>query len=84
MANRQFLYGDFEVTQVNDASSTQFTKRQLECFRLISDGKTDWEIGRILNVSPKTVNYHVEEAKERLDVSTRIQVVVHLVKAGLI
>jgi LuxR family transcriptional regulator, quorum-sensing system regulator BjaR1 len=58
------------------------TPRQLECIQWIAGGKSDWEIGVILGLSESTINRHVERAKERLGVRTRMQVVVEALCSG--
>ena len=50
----------------------------------VAAGKSDWTIGRILNISGKTVNFHVENAKRKLGAGTRIQAVVTAMRNGLI
>jgi DNA-binding NarL/FixJ family response regulator len=52
------------------------TRRDLEILDYVADGATDTEIGRRLNLSPKTINHRVEAMKRILGVNTRIQVVV--------
>jgi DNA-binding CsgD family transcriptional regulator len=61
-----------------------FTPRQIEVLRWISSGKSDWQVGQILSISDKTVNFHVENMKRKLGVATRIQVVVQAVYEGKI
>lgn len=46
------------------------TERQRQCVAL-SATLTDKEIGRHLGISPGTVNKHMQEAMDRLDVNTR-------------
>jgi LuxR family transcriptional regulator, quorum-sensing system regulator LasR len=50
----------------------------------IAAGKSDWAIGRILNISGKTVNFHVENAKRKFGVGTRVQAVVAALRRGVI
>lgn len=52
------------------------TPRQRDCVVLVAQGKSDWEIGRLLGISESTVHKHIEDAKRRFGVSTRIQLVV--------
>lgn len=52
------------------------TPRQRDCVVLVARGKSDWEIGRLLGISESTVHKHVEDAKRRYGVTTRIQLVV--------
>jgi DNA-binding CsgD family transcriptional regulator len=60
------------------------TAREIEVLRWIADGKSDWQVGQILHISEKTVNFHVENMKRKFGVATRIQVVVLAVKQGAI
>jgi DNA-binding CsgD family transcriptional regulator len=48
----------------------------------IATGKSDWQIGQILDISNKTVNYHAENLKRKYGVATRIQVVVAALRGG--
>ncbi len=52
------------------------TAREIEVLHWIARGKSDWEIGEILQISAKTVNFHVENSKRKFGVPTRIQAVV--------
>jgi LuxR family quorum-sensing system transcriptional regulator CciR len=54
---------------------TPLTSRQLECLTLVARGKSDWEIGRILNIGPESVKHHIKMAREHYDVPTRVQAV---------
>lgn len=58
------------------------TDRQLECVMYVGRGKTDWEIGHILGISPETVKQHMKEAREHYDVTKRVQVVLRAVYEG--
>jgi LuxR family quorum sensing-dependent transcriptional regulator len=60
------------------------TLRERECLQWASAGKTDWEIGEILAISEKTANAHIERAKRKYNVATRVQAVVLALRAGAI
>jgi LuxR family transcriptional regulator, quorum-sensing system regulator BjaR1 len=60
------------------------TPRERECLRWAAAGKTDWEISEILSISEKTANAHIEHAKGKFDVATRVQAVVHAIRLGII
>lgn len=60
----------------------RLTRRQLEIAHWLVAGKTDWEIGEILAISPKTVNYHVENMKRRYGVHSRSQFIAAIVHEG--
>jgi len=63
---------------------THMTARESEILAWVAAGKSDWAIGRILNISGKTVNFHVENAKRKLGVGTRVQAVIAAMHGGLI
>ncbi len=65
-------------------AGTHVTVRESEVLAWVAAGKSDWAIGRILNISGKTVNFHVENAKRKLGVGTRIQAVIAAMRIGLI
>jgi DNA-binding CsgD family transcriptional regulator len=58
--------------------------REAEVLCWISEGKSDWEIGSILKISRKTVNYHVENAKRKLGALTRLNAVIIAIRRGII
>lgn len=59
-----------------NVGAVALTPRQIDCLVLIARGKSDWEASRILGISETTVHQHVEAAKARYGVSTRMQLVV--------
>ena len=52
------------------------TPRQRDCVVLVARGKSDRQIAAILGISNQTVHKHVESAKRRYAVATRIELVV--------
>jgi LuxR family quorum sensing-dependent transcriptional regulator len=58
------------------------TRRERQVLQWAAAGKTDWEIGQILGVSPSAVHKHVENVKRRLGVGTRIQAIVVAIRQG--
>jgi len=72
------VYAGYELFQeLLDATAPRspLTQREAECLRWVSDGKTDIEVGIILEISPRTVRFHINNAKTKLGVATRIQAV---------
>lgn len=59
-------------------------ERELECLFWAARGKTNPEIGAILNISRHTVNTHIESAKAKLGVATRVQAVAIAHRLGLL
>jgi DNA-binding CsgD family transcriptional regulator len=56
-------------------SHSPLSPRESECLHWVSAGKTDSEVGGILSISPRTVRFHINNAKVKLGVTTRIQAV---------
>ncbi len=51
------------------------TPREVEVLRWLRKGKTSWDISVILMISERTVNYHVGNIMQKLDVTNRMQAV---------
>jgi DNA-binding CsgD family transcriptional regulator len=60
----------------------QLTKREVECLRWASVGKTDKEISLILGRSHATVRFHIQNAGEKLDAVNRSQTVFKAAQLG--
>jgi DNA-binding CsgD family transcriptional regulator len=73
-----------EVRQGWPVASMRMTARESEVLAWVAAGKSDWAIGQILNISGKTVNFHVENAKRKLGAGTRVQAVIAAMRGGLI
>jgi DNA-binding CsgD family transcriptional regulator len=68
-------YATFQELVNAKASRSPLSAREAECLRWVADGKTDSEAGKILGISPRTVRFHINNAKDKLGVATRIQAV---------
>ncbi|EFO80902.1 two component LuxR family transcriptional regulator [Oscillochloris trichoides DG-6] len=62
----------------------QLTRREQEVLQLITQGKTNREIGQLLNISVGTVKIHVEHIIAKLGVSDRTQAAVRAIDLGLL
>jgi transcriptional regulator EpsA len=51
------------------------TARQLEIMKWVRQGKTNYEIGAIMDISPFTVKNHLQKIFQRLNVNNRVQAV---------
>jgi len=65
-------------------SPLNLTKRQLECLTWSAAGKSSFEIGQILEISERGVNWHFTNAMKVLSSVSRIQAVARAVHLGLI
>ncbi|MFU2328773.1 helix-turn-helix transcriptional regulator [Pseudomonas sp. NFX98] len=63
-------------------STPHLTPREIDVLKLAADGKTAYESARILNLSARTINFHVQEAIRKLGVNNKISAVIAAVKAG--
>ncbi|MDP9423634.1 MAG: LuxR family transcriptional regulator [Pseudomonadota bacterium] len=53
----------------------RLSRRELQCLRLVTAGKTDWEIATILAISVETARQYVKRARAAYDVVSRAQLV---------
>ena len=60
----------------------KLSPRQLDCIELVGRGKTDWEIAKILSISPATVKDYLDDARKKYGVTKRVQVVLRAVFEG--
>ena len=74
-AAAQAGYARFRELLTNTGPESPLTRRESECLHWVSIGKTDFEVGAILAISPRTVRFHINNAKIKLGVTTRIQAV---------
>jgi DNA-binding CsgD family transcriptional regulator len=62
--------------------ASPLTRRQAEALSLCAQGKSDWDIAQLLGVSEATAHEHMEGAKRRLGVKTRVQAVAKAIQMG--
>jgi LuxR family transcriptional regulator len=60
----------------------QLSLREIDVLKLAADGKTAYESARILNLSPRTINFHVQEAIRKFEVNNKVSAVIAAAKAG--
>ena len=60
------------------------SRRELEVLKLSADGKTAYEIARILSLSERTINFHVHRAIEKLGVNNKMAAVIAAARSGAI
>lgn len=60
------------------------SQREIECLTWVALGKTEKEVGMILNRSPTTVRFHVDNAARKLNASNRTQAVAKAAQLGVI
>lgn len=65
-------------------NSKQLTKREEECMFWACEGKTSWEIAKILDINERTVRFHINNITKKLGVSTRQQAVAKVLLLNVI
>lgn len=56
--------------------------REREVLGWAAAGKSDWEIGEIIGVTASAVHKHIESAKRKWAVATRVQAIVEAIRQG--
>ncbi len=65
-------------------SASALTVRETQCLRYIASGHEDEEISQMLGISPRTVRFHVDSAKNKLSVGSRVQAVTKALRERII
>ena len=68
----------------SDAEKADLTQREIQCLNWASTGKTCWETSRILKISERTVQFHLDNARTKLGTGNLVHSVAKAVKLGLI
>jgi two-component system NarL family response regulator len=71
------------ATQEEEPGSDLLTPRQREVLTLIAHGLSYKEAGAQLNLSPRTIKYHMAEIMEKLHLEHRTQVLAYAGRLGL-
>jgi LuxR family quorum sensing-dependent transcriptional regulator len=88
------IYAFHRVRQLVDhlvIPEVTLSERQKEILRWTAVGKSAWDISEILNISNRTVEWHIAQAEwhiaqamKKIGATNRVQVVVLALKRGLI
>lgn len=60
------------------------SEKEIECILWAARGKSSREIGRILNRSENTVNFHIKNVMRKLDTGSRTVAAMKAVSLGII
>lgn len=63
-------------------SDSPLSRREAECLGWVSEGKSDWDISEILQISQWTVHEHIERAKSKIGVRSRTKAAVVATASG--
>ncbi|HEY0179128.1 MAG TPA: LuxR family transcriptional regulator [Dokdonella sp.] len=67
-----------------DGEPVHLTQREIECLRWTAEGKTGWEISKVLGISERTVVFHLENAARKFGVFGRRQAAARAIALQLI
>jgi DNA-binding CsgD family transcriptional regulator len=77
----RILIANIHTPQANRVKG--LSPREMMVLEWMKQGKTNWEISRIIGVSERTVRFHVESIFMKLDVGSRTQAVAFAIENGL-
>lgn len=72
------------ISGLYDEMLRPLSKREQECLKWAADGKAAWEIAHILRISERTVNFHLNNTMQKLEVCNRQHAVAKATLKGLI
>jgi len=89
MRGEPFVYPDVEQglyrrALTDDESRSALTDRESQILALIADGHTSREIADMLVISPRTVERHRENLRDKLGLRNRVDLTRYAIRAGLI
>lgn len=61
---------------------TVLTSREREVFEWVARGRSNAEIARLLNISERTVNFHIDNTRKKVKARNRMHALVELIIAG--
>jgi DNA-binding NarL/FixJ family response regulator len=83
IASRVLAYFAVQPKAPPPAAFLELTDREREILQYVAQGRSNPEIARELNLSPKTIANHVSNIFGKLQVSDRVQAVIRAREAGL-
>jgi DNA-binding CsgD family transcriptional regulator len=72
------------IVRIERAPNAPLTLREIECLRLAALGRIDAEIGDALGISVRTARFHIDMAKRKLSVETRVEAITEAIRRNLI
>lgn len=83
------LHSSLQLNTVNPltqahAIGINLTAKEREILKWVIEGKTSWEIGKIMSTSERTIKFHLKNVYMKLNVSNRAQAVAKISRLGLV
>ena len=77
------LRGGLELTiGIGAKAPVELTPREMEVLQLLTEGLSNKEIGQRLSLSPRTINFHLDNIYSKLGVTTRTEAAVCFLRHG--
>jgi DNA-binding NarL/FixJ family response regulator len=81
---RKYIPPDVAIKLAERLNSSELTQRELEVLQLISQGKSNFDIGVQLSITEGTVKFHLNNIFSKLGVGDRTQAVIAALQRGLV
>ena len=76
--------GAVGIPEIQGDRSVKLTKRELEVLSLVIEGKSSKDVADELYVSKRTVDFHLANIYDKLQVSNRVQAFRRATRLGLV
>lgn len=77
----KFKASDLKLEKQTLKLKLKITRREADVLYWVAKGKTDWEISKILSISERTVNKHLEQIYRKLGVNNRTSASAYAIQA---
>ena len=78
-------HGGFELAiRFSIEAPAQLTSREVEVLQLLAEGMSNKEIAQALVITPRTVNFHLDNIYSKLGVSSRTEAAIYALRHGLV
>jgi len=83
------LLGAYASSAIHEITSkkekaVELTSRETECLYWTAEGKTAWEIAKILGIAERTVQFHIRNFMVKLDTCSKSQAVIKAISKGIL
>lgn len=72
------------ILQKKDGNQYQLSSRELQCLQLVAERKSVSQIAELLNITERTVNYHIQNLNKKFGTSNKYQTVAKALEKGLL
>ncbi|MED5526254.1 MAG: LuxR C-terminal-related transcriptional regulator [Pseudomonadota bacterium] len=80
----QVLHQQANRILMEEAQNPKLSPREKECLKWVSEGKTTWEVAKILNIAERTASFHLNNVLAKTQSENRNQAITKLLLNGSI